>query len=145
MIIPAQFLPMYPSENRFEPFRLDDSCGDLDLCNIGFPAQRDVLQKTRKEEIDNDTFMGSSWEDDDVVGSHSAISTNISEMNTEELLESLTNALDKDLGEELADVLFVVLCLANQTGVDLQVAFDNRMDKKTKRDHDRHHNNDKLK
>lgn len=52
---------------------------------------------------------------------------------------------DKDLGEELADVLFVVLCLANQTGVDLQEAFDKRMDKKTKRDHDRHHNNPKLK
>jgi NTP pyrophosphatase (non-canonical NTP hydrolase) len=52
---------------------------------------------------------------------------------------------DKDLGEELADVLFVVLCLANQTGVDLQEAFDRRMDKKTKRDHDRHHNNEKLK
>ena len=52
---------------------------------------------------------------------------------------------DKDLGEELADVLFVVLCLANQTGVNLQEAFDARMDKKTKRDHDRHHNNKKLK
>ncbi|GGD14082.1 nucleotide pyrophosphohydrolase [Hyunsoonleella pacifica] len=52
---------------------------------------------------------------------------------------------DKDLGEELADVLFVVLCLANQTGVDLQQAFDKRMDKKAKRDHDRHHNNQKLK
>lgn len=50
-----------------------------------------------------------------------------------------------DLGEELADVLFVVLCLANQTGIDLQVAFNKRMDKKTKRDHDRHHNNEKLK
>jgi NTP pyrophosphatase (non-canonical NTP hydrolase) len=52
---------------------------------------------------------------------------------------------DKDLGEELADVVFVVLCLANQTGIDLQAAFDAKMDKKTKRDHDRHHNNDKLK
>ncbi len=52
---------------------------------------------------------------------------------------------DKDLGEELADVLFVVLCLANQTGIDLQAAFDMRMEKKTKRDHDRHHNNEKLK
>lgn len=51
----------------------------------------------------------------------------------------------KDLGEELADVLFVVLCLANQTGVDLQEAFDRRMEKKTKRDHDRHQNNEKLK
>ena len=52
---------------------------------------------------------------------------------------------DKDLGEELADVLFVVLCLANQTGVNLQEAFDRRMDKKTKRDHERHHKNEKLK
>lgn len=51
----------------------------------------------------------------------------------------------KDLGEELADVLFVVLCLANQTGTDLQKAFSNRMDAKRKRDHDRHHNNPKLK
>ena len=52
---------------------------------------------------------------------------------------------NKDLGEELADVVFVVLCIANQTGVDLQAAFDKKMDLKTKRDHDRHHNNDKLK
>ncbi|UYW00614.1 nucleotide pyrophosphohydrolase [Flavobacterium agricola] len=52
---------------------------------------------------------------------------------------------NKDLGEELADVVFVVLCLANQTGVDLQAAFDKKMDVKTKRDHDRHHNNEKLK
>lgn len=51
----------------------------------------------------------------------------------------------KDLGEELADVVFVVLCLANQTGTDLQAAFDKKMDIKTKRDHDRHHNNEKLK
>jgi NTP pyrophosphatase (non-canonical NTP hydrolase) len=50
----------------------------------------------------------------------------------------------KDLGEELADVLFVVLCLANQTGTDLQAAFDKKMDIKTKRDHDRHQNNSKL-
>ena len=52
---------------------------------------------------------------------------------------------NKDLGEELADVLFVVLCLANQTGIDLQEAFDKKMEIKTKRDHDRHHNNPKLK
>jgi NTP pyrophosphatase (non-canonical NTP hydrolase) len=52
---------------------------------------------------------------------------------------------DKDLGEELADVVFVVLCLANQTGIDLQKSFDQKMAKKTKRDHNRHHNNDKLK
>ena len=51
----------------------------------------------------------------------------------------------KDLGEELADVVFVVLCLANQTGVDLQEAFDRKLDIKTKRDHDRHQNNKKLK
>jgi NTP pyrophosphatase (non-canonical NTP hydrolase) len=52
---------------------------------------------------------------------------------------------NKDLGEELADVLFVVLCLANQTGIDLQESFDKKLDIKTKRDHDRHHNNEKLK
>ena len=52
---------------------------------------------------------------------------------------------NKDLGEELADVVFVVLCLANQTGIDLQAAFDKKMDVKTERDHDRHHNNKKLK
>ena len=51
---------------------------------------------------------------------------------------------EKDLGEELADVLFVVLCLANQTGVDLSNAFAKKLDLKTKRDHDRHHNNPKM-
>ncbi len=51
----------------------------------------------------------------------------------------------KDLGEELADVLFVLLCLANQTGVDLQEAFDKKLALKTQRDHDRHHQNKKLK
>jgi NTP pyrophosphatase (non-canonical NTP hydrolase) len=51
----------------------------------------------------------------------------------------------KDLGEELADVVFVVLCLANQTGIDLQEAFETKMRKKTERDHDRHHSNKKLK
>ena len=51
---------------------------------------------------------------------------------------------EKDLGEELADVVFVVLCLANQTGIDLQEVFDKKMNLKTKRDHDRHRNNPKL-
>lgn len=51
---------------------------------------------------------------------------------------------EKDLGEELADVLFVVLCLANQTGVDLSNAFAKKLDLKTKRDQDRHHNNPKI-
>lgn len=52
---------------------------------------------------------------------------------------------NKDLGEELADVVFVVLCLANQTGIDLESAFNKKLDIKTNRDHDRHHNNEKLK
>jgi|TARA_B100001175_G_scaffold43856_1_gene33071 NTP pyrophosphatase (non-canonical NTP hydrolase) len=52
---------------------------------------------------------------------------------------------NKDLGEELADVLFVVFCLANQTGVNLQTAFDKKLNIKTKRDHERHHANNKLK
>lgn len=51
----------------------------------------------------------------------------------------------KDLGEELADVLFVTLCLANQTGTDLQSAFDKKMKLKTERDRERHSNNEKLK
>ena len=52
---------------------------------------------------------------------------------------------DKDLGEELVDVMFVVLCLANQTGINLEEAFNKKLDLKAKRDHDRHHNNQKLK
>lgn len=50
----------------------------------------------------------------------------------------------KDLGQELADVLFVLICLANQTGVDLQKQLELNMAKKAERDHDRHHNNNKL-
>ena len=52
---------------------------------------------------------------------------------------------DKDLGEELADVIFVALCLANQTGVDINAAFEKKLKKKSQRDHDRHHDNSKLK
>ena len=51
----------------------------------------------------------------------------------------------KDLGEELADVIFVAFCLANQTGVDLNAAFEKKLSEKSKRDHDRHNNNHKLK
>ena len=53
--------------------------------------------------------------------------------------------LKKDLSEELADVLFVLVCIANQTGVDLEKAFQKNLVKKTKRDHSRHKNNSKLK
>ncbi len=49
-----------------------------------------------------------------------------------------------DLAGELSVVLFVLLCLANQTGVDLQSSFDKRLKMKAKRDHDRHHSNKKL-
>jgi NTP pyrophosphatase (non-canonical NTP hydrolase) len=52
---------------------------------------------------------------------------------------------DKDLGDELADVLFVLICIANQTGVDLTTALQKNINKKTKRDADRHKNNEKLK
>jgi NTP pyrophosphatase (non-canonical NTP hydrolase) len=51
----------------------------------------------------------------------------------------------KNLGDEMADVLWVLICLANQTGVDLNEAFLNNMEKKTNRDKDRHQNNEKLK
>jgi NTP pyrophosphatase (non-canonical NTP hydrolase) len=49
-----------------------------------------------------------------------------------------------DLAGELSDVLFVLLCLANQTGVDLQKSFDDRLKMKAERDHNRHHTNEKL-
>ena len=51
----------------------------------------------------------------------------------------------KDLGEEMADVLFVLICLANQTGIDLTNALQQSLEKKTLRDKARHHNNPKLK
>lgn len=50
----------------------------------------------------------------------------------------------KDLGDEMADVLWVLICLANQTGVDLTLALEKNFDKKTSRDADRHRNNEKL-
>jgi NTP pyrophosphatase (non-canonical NTP hydrolase) len=53
--------------------------------------------------------------------------------------------MDKDLGDEMADVLWVLICLANQTGVDLTEAFQKNMEKKTLRDKDRHRQNPKLK
>ncbi|MDP5121941.1 MAG: nucleotide pyrophosphohydrolase [Spirosomaceae bacterium] len=52
---------------------------------------------------------------------------------------------NKDLGDEMADVLFVLICLANQTGIDLAEALKKNLEKKTNRDFDRHKNNDKLK
>jgi len=54
------------------------------------------------------------------------------------------NDLKKDLPDEMADVLWVLLCLANQTGVDLTDAFQKNIEKKTKRDSERHKNNKKL-
>ena len=60
--------------------------------------------------------------------------------------QSFKNAEEEaKLGDELADVLFVLICLANQTGVDLQSAFTKKLDFKSDRDHDRHQNNPKLK
>jgi NTP pyrophosphatase (non-canonical NTP hydrolase) len=51
---------------------------------------------------------------------------------------------DKDLGDEFADVLWILICLANQTGVDLTQAFIQNLEKKTQRDKDRHRQNPKL-
>lgn len=53
--------------------------------------------------------------------------------------------LNKDLGDEMADVLWVLICLANQTGIDLTDALKKNIEKKTNRDKDRHINNEKLK
>jgi NTP pyrophosphatase (non-canonical NTP hydrolase) len=52
--------------------------------------------------------------------------------------------LGKDLGDEMADVLWVLICLANQTGINLTEAFEKNMAKKTQRDSTRHKENDKL-
>ena len=54
-------------------------------------------------------------------------------------------AAPTDLADEMADVLFVLVCLANQTGIDLTDALRKNLDKKTKRDQERHANNEKLK
>jgi len=51
----------------------------------------------------------------------------------------------QDLADELADVLFVLVCIANQTDVDLTAAIQKNLEKKTERDKDRHHSNPKLK
>ena len=51
----------------------------------------------------------------------------------------------KDLGDEMADVLWVLICMANQTGADLAVALEKNFEKKSLRDGDRHKNNEKLK
>ena len=61
--------------------------------------------------------------------------------------EQSFKASDKevDLGDEMADVLFVLICLANQTGIDLTAALQKNLDKKTKRDATRHQENKKLK
>lgn len=52
---------------------------------------------------------------------------------------------NRELGDEMADVLWVLICMANQTGVDLTAAFHKNIAKKTKRDKDRHKDNEKLK
>jgi NTP pyrophosphatase (non-canonical NTP hydrolase) len=54
------------------------------------------------------------------------------------------NEKELELGDEMADILFVLICLANQTGVDLTKAFEQNLLKKTNRDKDRHQNNEKL-
>ncbi len=58
--------------------------------------------------------------------------------------QSFKEGEENDLGMEMADVLFVLICLANQTGVDLEDAFARAMDKKTRRDRERHAQNPKL-
>jgi NTP pyrophosphatase (non-canonical NTP hydrolase) len=54
------------------------------------------------------------------------------------------NEANADLGDEMADVLFVLICLANQTGVNLTTALEKNIQKKTIRDKERHQNNEKL-
>lgn len=58
--------------------------------------------------------------------------------------QSFKSGEEKDLGNEMADVLWVLICLANQTGVDLTAAFQKNLEKKTQRDAERHKSNPKL-
>lgn len=58
--------------------------------------------------------------------------------------QSFKEGEKRELGDELADVLWVLICIANQTGVDLTEALEKNLDKKTKRDKERHINNKKL-
>lgn len=59
--------------------------------------------------------------------------------------QSFKEGENSDLGDEIADVLWVLICIANQTGIDLTEALQKNLDKKTKRDCNRHNNNPKLK
>lgn len=58
--------------------------------------------------------------------------------------QSFKSGEKNDLSDEMADVLWVLICLANQTGVDLTTAFNKNLEKKTNRDKERHKNNSKL-
>lgn len=58
--------------------------------------------------------------------------------------QSFKDGDKSELGDELADVLWVLICIANQTGIDLSEALEKNFDKKTKRDNKRHINNSKL-
>ena len=62
----------------------------------------------------------------------------------EQSFKNPEDAADVDLGDEMADVLWVLLCLANQTNVDLTTALKKNLEKKDRRDKNRHRNNDKL-
>ena len=59
--------------------------------------------------------------------------------------QSFKQGENRDLGDEMADILWVLICLANQTGVDLSSAFERNLQKKTQRDCERHLQNEKLK
>ena len=58
--------------------------------------------------------------------------------------QSFKETDSEELSDELADILFVLICLANQTEVDLTEAFEKNLEKKSRRDQDRHRNNPKL-
>ena len=58
--------------------------------------------------------------------------------------QSFKEGEKQDIGDEMADILWVLICLANQTGVDLTLAFEQNLEKKTQRDKERHKNNPKL-
>lgn len=58
--------------------------------------------------------------------------------------QSFKDGEHEDLGDEIADVIFALICIANKTGIDLEQAFKKNMEKKNSRDKNRHQNNEKL-
>ena len=79
-----------------------------------------------------------------IKAKNDSLRTTVNKIGNLEKAKQVLITKNKDLGDEMADVLWVLICLANQTGIDLEKALIKNLDKKTKRDSTRHLNNEKL-